>query len=111
MRPAREWLHRGAAASDAFDALSNYWRGFNSLYAGKGQERELISAFVRARADEQFAQRLLDAHTGESAVLLSQPVIDMRGNGKDTSQHVAEFTAATTASDRLVALFMWVAAS
>lgn len=103
---AREWLARGAAAGDPFDALSNYWRGFNYLFAGKGQERELISVFLRARVDEQFARGLLDAHSNETTVLLSQPVIDMRGNGKDTSQYMEEFGAAATAVEKLAALFM-----
>ena len=103
---AREWSERGEVASDSFDALSNYWRGFNSLFAGQGQERQLISAFIHSKLDEQFAQALLDGHTQEVVDLISAPVIDMRGNGKDTSQYMAEFGAARTAVEKLVALFM-----
>jgi hypothetical protein len=103
---AREWLERGPAASDCFDALSNYWRGFNNLFAGQGAERDLISSFVRTRLDEKFAQELLGAHPDEAKVLLSHPVIDMRGNGKDTAQSIADITAAATAIEKLVALFM-----
>lgn len=103
---AREWLERGAAAGDSFDALSNYWRGFNNIFAGKGQERDLISHFLRTRVNEQFAQRVLGARAIDARVLLSQPVIDMRGNGKDTSQYMKEFDEAGTSLDKLVALFM-----
>lgn len=103
---AREWLERGATATDSFDALSNYWRGFNNLFAGQGKERQLISEFLSAKLDEKFAQELLDSHTQQVSDLMSTPVIDMRGNGKDTSQFMVEFSAATTAIEKLVALFM-----
>lgn len=103
---AREWLDRGAAAADPFDAFSNYWRGFNNLFAGRGQERDLISEFLRRGFTEQFAQELLDAHAEEATVLVSRPVIDMRGNGRDTSQYMVEFVVAPSAVEKLVALFM-----
>lgn len=103
---SREWLKRGDTATDSFDALSNYWRGFNGLYAGKGQERELISQFLTSRITDQFASGLLDAHAGKISCLISEPVIDMRGNGRDTSQHIENFGAASTSVERLVALFM-----
>jgi hypothetical protein len=102
---AREWLERGASAADAFDAFSNYWRGFNNLFAGKGTERELISSFIRKRLDEKFAQDLLRTHPHEIDVLLSQPVVDMRGNGKDTAQSISDFSVGATAIEKLVALF------
>lgn len=103
---AREWLERGSAATDSFEALSNYWRGFNNLFAGQGQERQLISAFLQSKFDEHFAQSLLNAHAKEAADLLSTPVVDMRGNGRDTSQYAAQFGAAPTAMDKLIILFM-----
>ena len=103
---AREWLERGVAAGDPFEALSNYWRGFNNLFAGKAKERELIADFLRARVDEAFADHLLGAHAGDAKVLLSHPVIDMRGHGKDTSPYMKEFEQAGSSLGRLVALFM-----
>jgi hypothetical protein len=103
---AHEWLRRGSLAEDSFDALSNYWRAFNNLFAGDGPERQLISAFLRARIDEDVARTLLDSHSGEATVLMSQPVIDMRGNGRDTSPHMERFREAATSIDRLEALFM-----
>jgi len=103
---AREWLQRGLRAQDSFDALSNYWRGFNNLFSGNGQERQLISAFLRARVDEGLAGKLLESHAADASVLMSQPVIDMRGNGKDTSLYIEKFRNAETAMDKLDALFM-----
>lgn len=103
---AREWLERGSAAGDSFDALSNYWKGFNNLFAGNGQERQLISAFLKSRLDEQFAKNILNEHAEEANDLLSTPVIDMRRNGKDTSQYIAQFRIAPTALEKLDALFM-----
>lgn len=103
---AREWLGRGARSRDPFDALSNYWRAFNNLYAGRGQERELISAFLRSNVDEPFAQNLIDAQAKDTMVLMQQPVVDMRGNDRDTSKYIDQFNAAETAVEKLVALFM-----
>lgn len=103
---AREWLGRGESATDPFDALSNYWRGFNNLFAGRGQERELISAFLRSQIDEPFAQNLIDAQAKGANVLMQQPVVDMRGNGRDTSPYIDQYDIAETAIEKLVALFM-----
>jgi len=103
---ALEWLKRGAASSDPFDRFANCWRGFNNLFAGRAQERDLISSFLRTRVDERFAERLLHAHRRDSEVLLSLPVIDMRGSGKDTSEYMREFGDARASKDKLVALFM-----
>ncbi|MBP7646980.1 MAG: hypothetical protein KA751_09550 [Comamonas sp.] len=103
---ASEWLERGAAAVDPFEALSNYWRGFNNLFAGQGPERQLISAFLQSKIDEQFAQDLINTNEKEARELLSTPVVDMRGSGKDTSRYIAQFGAAATPLEKLDALFM-----
>jgi hypothetical protein len=103
---AREWLERGSASEDPFNALSNFWRGFNNLFAGQGKERQLISTYLQTKLDEQFAQSLLCAHSKEANELLSTPVVDMRGDGKDTSQYITQFDAASTALEKLVTLFM-----
>lgn len=103
---AREWLKRGTDASDPFDALSNYWRGFNNLFNGNGRERELISTFIRAHINEEFARHLMDDNECSAQVLVLRPVIDMRGNGRDTSRYMDHFNTADTAVDKLVALFM-----
>jgi hypothetical protein len=103
---AREWLGRGDLATDPFDALSNYWRGFNNLFAGKGQERELISTFLRSQIDEPFAQKLIDEQAKGAKILMQQPVVDMRGNGRDTSLYIDQYDTAETAIEKLEALFM-----
>jgi hypothetical protein len=103
---AREWLERGSTCEDSFDALSNYWRGFNNLFAGQGQERQLISAFLQSKINEQFAQSLLSAHSNDANDLLAEPVVDMRGNGKDTTPYIAQFATAATSLEKLTALFM-----
>lgn len=103
---AKEWLDRGVRSTDPFDAFGNYWRGFNSLFAGKGQERELISTFLREHIDEPFAEHLINNQRKEIHVLMHQPVVDMRGNGRDTSQYATRFGEAETAVEKLVTLFM-----
>lgn len=103
---AKEWLKRGEASTNQFDAFSNYWRGFNNLFTGKGQERKLISEFLRLNIKEEFAQYLLETYKPRVVELISKPVIDMRGNGKDTLQDLDNFHVGITALEKLVALFM-----
>lgn len=103
---AREWLSRGARAEDPFDALSNYWRGFNNLFAGNRPERDLISSFIDERVDEQFAQDLIESQMRHAQQLIDLPVADMRGNGRDTVPYIKRFQEAETAVDKLIALFM-----
>jgi hypothetical protein len=103
---AAEWLHRGHNTNDPFEGLSNYWRGFNNLFAGQRPERELISSFLRVQIDETFAQKLIEANAKDLVTLIQQPVLDMRGNGRDTSIFISQFDGAETAVDKLVALFM-----
>lgn len=103
---AREWLELGNASDSPFDALSNYWRGFNNLFAGRGKERTLISDYLRTKIDEKFAHDLLEEHSKAAKELLLMPVIDMRGSGRDTVQHIEEFHLAKSSLEKLVALFM-----
>lgn len=103
---AKEWWERGARETDSFDAFSNYWRGFNNLFAGSGKERDLISTFIRTQVDEPFALSLIEAQAENAQVLVRQPVFDMRGNGRDTSQYINQFNVDESAVEKLVALFM-----
>ena len=66
---AREWYLRGLAADDAFDALSNYWRGFNSLYfpQARGDERAKILGYLQANVDKAGAQQILGRRREEVA--------------------------------------------
>ena len=103
---AVEWLSRGNEATDPFDALSNYWRAFNNLFAGNARERELISSFLRENIDESFARSLIQDQVKNVEVLVKQPVKDMRGNGRDTSPYMRQFRSAQTELNRLTILFM-----
>jgi hypothetical protein len=107
---AREWHERGARAEDPFDALSNFWRGFNNLFftAGNGAERQKITAFLQGNVSEAGAVRLLSEYADCVDYLLSEPVIDMRGNGKDTAPNIAAFKAATTSLEKLEHVLMVV---
>ncbi|PID46050.1 MAG: hypothetical protein CSB47_05915 [Proteobacteria bacterium] len=105
---AQEWLERGRRSEDPFDAFSNFWRGFNNLYAGRGvreSEKNLISMFLDKHVSDEDAQYLLDTYTKEIASLTDKPVTDMRGNGRDTSNFIAKFKQSETAVEKLIALF------
>jgi hypothetical protein len=95
---AHEWHQRGKKTSDPIDAFSNFWHGFNNLYAPmrKRNEREKIQTFLQDSICEERASHLLSTHAGCIDYLLSEPVIDMRGNGKDTAPNIAAFKAATS---------------
>jgi len=105
---AREWLERGNQATNPIDAFSNFWRGFNNLYfpVGNGLERDKIKLFLSQRISEAQAEEMLQANASGVAYLLSQPVIDMRGNGRDTAQNIQAFNAATGSLTKLQELFI-----
>jgi hypothetical protein len=105
---AREWLERGKQMSDPIDAFSSHWRGFNNLFSsvGHGQERDRIKSYLAANISPEQAQEVLDSNTDQVAYLLSQPVIDMRGNGKDTSLNIEAFGGAADTKAKLSELFM-----
>jgi hypothetical protein len=105
---AREWLERGKQMADPIDAFSNYWRGFNNLFSsvGHGQERDLIKSYLGARITSEQSQEILDTNAANIDYLLSQPIIDMRGNGKDTSLSIQAFNIAADAKAKLSELFM-----
>jgi len=105
---AREWLERGKQMSDPIDAFSSYWRGFNNLFSsvGRGQERELIKAYLGASISPEQAQEVLNTNAAHVDYLLSQPVIDMRGNGKDTSPNIQAYQGTVDAMVKLFELFM-----
>lgn len=105
---AQEWLDRGNQAADPIDAFSNFWRGFNNLFFGAthGQERDRIKNFLGQTISEADAAALLHDHASEVAYLLSQPVIDMRGNGRNTALNIQSFTTASSSLARLQEVFM-----
>lgn len=105
---AREWLERGKQLADPIDAFSSYWRGFNNLFSsvGRGQERDLIKSYLDVHITREQSQEILDTNAANIDYLLSQPVIDMRGNGKDTSPNIQAFNIAADAQAKLSELFM-----
>jgi hypothetical protein len=105
---AREWVLQGRQAGDPFAAFSCFWRGFNNLYSNPslGPERETIKHFLSEHLSNTKAQDILQANQDCVAYLLSQPVIDMRGNGKDTADHIELFNSAVNSSAKLQEVFM-----
>lgn len=107
---SHEWHERGSQASDPIDAFSSFWRGFNNLYfsIGTGQEREKIRTFLQLHISEERASQMLSTNVGCVDYLLSEPVADMRGNGKDTSPNIEAFNAATSSLAKLEQVIMVV---
>lgn len=104
---AREWLNRGLRSKDPIDLLTNAWRGFNNLFYSSigNSEREKINNYLSSNLTESFAKTLIDNHLPEIKYLLSQPVIDMRGNGKDTGESLHNYNNADNNLERLKSLF------
>lgn len=103
---AREWLERGRAAQSPIDAFTDFWRGFNNLYGpGSGIELDRIKSYLSAHTPPDIASQIISTHQEQVDYLLSQPVIDMRGNGRDTAAAIAAFQAARNPIDQLRELF------
>ncbi|KPD23678.1 hypothetical protein [Idiomarina zobellii] len=105
---AREWLQRSREAKDPIDGFSNAWRAFNHLYFRlNGQnERDKIRRYIEESVDEVVAERILEEHKGELGYLTAVPVIDMRGNGRDTAGNIEEFQREGAAVGKLQEIFM-----
>ncbi len=105
---AREWHERGKQATDPIEAFSSFWRAFNNLYFGvcHGQERVRIKFYLRGNVSEAAAQQLLASCAEQIDYLFSQPIIDMRGNGRDTAPHVEAFGIAADPVTKVEELFM-----
>ncbi|GAB2192087.1 hypothetical protein MAH1_36960 [Sessilibacter sp. MAH1] len=103
---AKEWFERGKQQNDPLNAFSNYWRGFNHLFAGNKNERDLISLYLSSSISEETAEVILSSNVEEAQVLLRTPVLDMRGNGRNTRRYQKQFHSQNTAIEKLVALFM-----
>lgn len=103
---ASEWLRRAKTRNDPADRFGNLWRGFNNLYApySGSNERDRIAQLLRTTVSEVDAATILDPNSKSVEYLVSTPVRDMRGNGRDTSPYIARYAKAGGALDRLVAL-------
>ena len=105
--PAHEWLKRGKSAKSPIDAFTDFWRGFNNLYGAVAGTPELkkLQDFLVANVPSAEAATMLAAHPDQVAYLLSQPVIDMRGNGRNTAGAIAAFHASNDSQIKLCELF------
>jgi len=104
---AKEWLNRGLERVDPIDLLTDSWRGFNNLFyhSTGGSEREKIQNYLSGNLSEDSAKKLIDSHPQEIKYLLSQPVIDMRGNGKDTEASMNKFNSSSSHIEKLNSIF------
>lgn len=106
---AQEWLERGRSAASDIGALTDYWRGFNNLYAAeriRNDECTKIRTYLTNVVSSPDAQQILDLDKSALAYLLSCPVIDMRGTGKDTQEAIEAFDASVDPKMKLVELFI-----
>jgi hypothetical protein len=105
---AREWLQRLREAGDPIDGFSNAWCAFNHLYFPvDGQnERDKIRQYLEGAVDENVAARLIADYRYEASYLLADPVIDMRGNGRNTARNIEAFQHGETALAKVKELFM-----
>ncbi len=104
---AREWYNQCLERDDPIDSLTDVWRGFNNLFYSEtgGSEREKINNYLSARVSEETAKELIGGHQKEIAYLISQPVVDMRGNGRDTEESINEYNSSGDNLEKLKALF------
>lgn len=105
---AKEWLDRGEKATDPIDAFSSFWRGFNTLFFGftGAQERDKIKAMLRHNISEATAEAIIHEYELAISYLMSQPVIDMRKNGRDTVANIQTFNLETNSLVKLQEIFM-----
>lgn len=107
MKP-REWLERGLIRNDdPIDLLTDSWRGFNGLfYPSEGRtEWDKIKSYLSENISEEKAENLVQTYLKEINYLILYPVVDMRGNGKDTRPSIDEFKRAESNLERILAIF------
>jgi len=105
---AKEWLERGKIENDPPNKLGDLWRGFNHLFFPEkgGPETQKLKGFLSNNVSEASATEILAAHPGAVDYLVGEPVVDMRGNGRDTQPRIDEFHNADDHLSKLVALFL-----
>lgn len=105
---AQEWLDRGRTTPDPIDAFSNYYKGLNNLFSSitSGPERDKIQNLIQNKISEKNATEILNTHSKNVDILISIPVIDMRGNGKDTSEYITSYNSEKDDIAKLKNIFM-----
>ena len=104
---AREWLESGDERFAPIDQLTDYWRAFNNLYSpvtGPSEPQRILN-FLALHVPEETATTILQDREGEARYLLSVPVVDMRGNGRDTADCIEKFDDAGNSLEKLQQLF------
>jgi hypothetical protein len=79
----------------------------NNLYSSLPghPETERIVGFLAQHVPEERASAILDGRENEVDYLLSKPVADMRGNGRDTSANIEQFSREERPLSKLQQLF------
>ena len=104
---SKEWLERALNSQDPINLFTDSWRGFNNIYYQNTRDSELnkIHNFLTRSVSEEVASEMIDNHTKEITYLISQPVIDMRGNGRDTTPSIEKYGISDSSTEKLKALF------
>ena len=104
-----EWLERGLNHDDPMDCLSNCWMGFNNLYSIHQSSSEIgsIKKFIDTNVDTETAQKLIDNHQAEITYFMSRPIIDMRGNGRDSQRDIDSYNSSNCSLDKLKYILMF----
>ena len=107
---AKEWLARGHEAENPIDAFNNLWIAFNNLFYPQngGSEREKIKNYLTSNISDSVAHEILKKYNEEICYLIYQPVVDMRGNGRDTQVDIDSYRDSDKAIDKLKSIFMIV---
>jgi hypothetical protein len=105
---ASEWLNRSQEENDPINSFSNSWMAFNNLYFPEsgGPEREKIKNYILNNINPETAISILAAHENQITYLLSAPVIDMRGNGRDTEEYITTYHSSDSPVEKLKSILM-----
>ena len=105
---AKAWLESARNLDDPFDRFSRLWRGFSNLYDRdvRASQRQRIDRHVTESLDESDARILLAETASAVDFLVERPVIDVRGNGHDTSEQCAQFRDTQSSVEKLSAIML-----
>ncbi|TMP15464.1 HEPN domain-containing protein [Pseudoalteromonas sp. S2893] len=105
-----ECLQRGLNHDDPMDCLSNCWMGFNNLYSAHQSNSEIqaIKQFIDANVDVGTAQKLIDNHQTEITYFMSRPIIDMRGNGRNSQRDIDSYNSSDCPLAKLKSILMFI---
>lgn len=107
---ASEWYSRGLSSTDSIDAMTNFWRAFNNQYSSSEgrDERIRIKEFLKANIFSDQAKGVIEKYPAEIEYLISRPIVDMRGNGRDTMGDIENYRLSSEPVEKLISLFMMI---